>query len=243
MDHVLKLFLVMVSFGLLGGVVNYINSYPVKDKKAPRPSRSDLLKSLITGVAASFLVPVFLNTISSNIVRESETDPIKLVVFAGFCVIASASSKSFIRAISNKVLERVVKVEEDVQAVKAEIRPVILKHTELDDKGGNGETAVIEVTEAGHGASDQVESSRLKVLQELSNSDYAFRTIDGLARDANMEPELVQECLEGCISSDLAGIIDNGLGTRFYITENGQAHLLNHNGKLSYRGDQDSSAG
>ena len=35
MDHVLKLFLVMVSFGLLGGVVNYINSYPVKDKKLP----------------------------------------------------------------------------------------------------------------------------------------------------------------------------------------------------------------
>ena len=218
MDHVLKLFLVMVSFGLLGGVVNYINSYPVKDKKLPG-RLPDLLKSLITGVAASFLVPVFLNTISSNIVRESETDPIKLVVFAGFCVIASASSKSFIRAISNKVLERVVKVEEDVQAVKAEIRPVILKHTELDDKGGNGETAVIEVTEAGHGASDQVESSRLKVLQELSNSDYAFRTIDGLARDANMEPELVQECLEDCISSGLAGIIDNGLGTRFISRE------------------------
>lgn len=231
MSHITKLILVMVAFGLLGGVVNYINSYSAKNKKAPKPKVSDLIKTMITGVAASFLVPVFLNTISSNIVRESETDPIKLVVFAGFCVIASVSAKSFISAISGKVLEKMSKVEEDVQAVRTVIRPVILKHTELDDDGGNGKTAVIGNTEVSNGTSDQVESSRLKVLQELSGSEYAFRTINGLARDTNMEPELVQECLEDCVSSGLVGAIDNSLGTRFYITEDGQAHLLNHNGK------------
>jgi len=240
MDHIVKLFLVMVSFGLLGGVVNYINSYPAKDKKAPKPKRSDLVKSLVMGVAASFLVPVFLNTISSNIVRESETDPIKLVVFAGFCVIASASSKSFIRAISGKVMERVAKVEEGVQAVKTEIQPLILKHVEPDDTGRSNRNASHADTEAGGVIYGQVESSKLKVLQELSNSDYAFRTINGLARDANMEPELVRECLEDCVASGLAGTIDNGLGARFFITADGHALLRGNdgnNGKTEYEGD------
>jgi|LSQX01.2.fsa_nt_gb hypothetical protein len=244
MDHTLRLFLVMILFGLLGGVVNFIYSHPGKNKKGSGPVVSDLLKSLITGVAASFLVPLFLNMISSNIVRESETDPIKLVVFAGFCVIASASSKAFIRGISNKVLERVNKVEEDVQAVKTELRPVILKHTEIDKTGsGDWDAEDTNNPQPGHGKADQIETSKIKVLETLSNSEYAFRTVNGLARDANMEPELVQECLEDCISSGLAGLIDNGLGTRFYITEDGHAHLLNHDGETEQKKAFSSSEG
>jgi len=229
MDHLTKLILVMVLFGLLGGVVNFIYIYP-KNKKGARPF-SDLLKSLVTGIAASFMVPVFLNMISSNLVRESETDPIKLVVFAGFCVIASASSKSFITGISGKVLEKVSKVEEDVQAVKTEIKPVILKHTEPDaanipgyTSGGTDSSLVPE-------PDSRLDEARIKILEKLSDSDYAFRTINGLAKDANLEPELVRECLQDCISSGLAGIIDNGMGIRFYITEDGQAHLMSLNGK------------
>ena len=93
MDHTLRLFLVMILFGLLGGVVNFIYSHPGKNKKGSGPVVSDLLKSLITGVAASFLVPLFLNMISSNIVRESEQIPSNwwcLQVFA----LATASSKA-----------------------------------------------------------------------------------------------------------------------------------------------------
>jgi len=229
MDHLTKLILVMVLFGLLGGVVNFIYSYPKTKKDARRPV-TDLLKSLVTGVAASFLVPVFLNMISSNLVRESETDPIKLVVFAGFCVIASASSKSFITGISGKVLEKVNKVEEDIQAVKTEIKPVIIKHTELDGgipKNGQGVTG----SSSGGETGNKLEEGKIKILKKLSESDYAFRTISGLARDANMEPGLVRECLEDCVSEGLAGIIDNGMGTRFYITEDGHARLMEITGK------------
>lgn len=238
MDHLLILLLVMVVFGLLGGVVNFIYSYPNGRKKALM--FVDLLKSLITGVAASFLVPVFLNMISSNIIRESETDPIMLLVFAGFCVIASVSSKAFIRAISNRVLERVNKVEEEVQTVKAKIRPVVLKHTELDDTGRANED--IPDTSGQAIRNGATPDARIKVLEKLSESDYAFRTINGLARDMNMEPETVRECLEDCISYGLAGQIENSMGTRFYITEDGQSHLLNHGGSAEDQQEDGSPA-
>lgn len=229
----------MVVFGLLGGVVNFIYSHPNGRKKSLL--FVDLLKSLITGVAASLLVPVFLNMISSNIVRESETDPLMLLVFAGFCVIASISSKAFIGAISSKVLERMNKVEEEVQAVKTEIRPVVLKHTEIDDNGSrNGSGAGAQSPAISDGSADRIETGRIKVLEKLSKSEYAFRSINGLARDVNMEPEKVQECLEDCISCGLAGQIENSLGPRFYITEDGQHHLLSLN--ESTENDQGDSA-
>ena len=104
------------------------------------------------------------------------------------------------------------KVEEDVQAVKTEIKPVILKHTEIDKAGSGDRDAEGTINpETGYEKAGQIEASKMKVLEKLSNSEYAFRTVNGLARDANMEPELVQECLEDCISSGLAGLIDNGL--------------------------------
>lgn len=230
MKHTLKLLLVMVASGLLGGVVNFIYSYSNGRKKMVQ--FVDLIKSMITGVAAALLVPIFLNTISSNIVKESETDDVKLLVFAGFCVIAAVSSKAFIRAISNRVLERVNRVEEDVQAVKAEIQPMVLKHSELNKaysrkEKAEGTKSTVQVNNAGASVPDETQS--IKVLEKLADSDYAFRSIEGLARDVNMEPEQVRECLEHCVSSGLAGQIENSLGVRFYITEDGQSHLLSHN--------------
>mgnify|MGYP001183775162 FL=1 len=232
MDHTLKLLLVMVASGLLGGVVNFIYSYSNGRKKMVQ--FVDLLKSMITGVAAALLIPIFLNTISSNIVKESETDDGKLLVFAGFCVIAAVSSKAFIKAISGRVLERVNRIEEDVQAVKSEVKPMVLKHSEFDEakrrkEKADGRNSPVQANSAGETVPDETKS--IKVLEKLADSDYAFRSIEGLARDVNMEPEQVQECLEHCVSSGLAGQIENSLGVRFYITEDGQSHLLSYNGQ------------
>lgn len=231
MDFTLKLLLVMVASGLLGGVVNFIYSYSNGRKKMVQ--FVDLLKSMITGIAASLLVPIFLNTISSNIVKESETDDTKLLVFAGFCVIAAVSSKAFIKAISGKVLERVNRVEEDVQTVKSKIQPMVLKHSEFNEASSSKEKSEgINSPVRANGAVESVpdETQSIRVLEKLADSDYAFRSIEGLARDANMDPEQVRECLDHCVSSGLAGQIENSLGVRFYITEEGQNHLLSHNG-------------
>jgi len=54
------------------------------------PDKSSLLRSLVIGIGASFLVPLFLNMISSDLMRQMDQDAGKLLVFVGFCLIAAS---------------------------------------------------------------------------------------------------------------------------------------------------------
>ena len=84
---------VMIAAGALGGVVNYFLN------RKNDPEGSSIGKSITVGIGAALLVPLFLNMISSNLtemIRGSSTTPAdlsKILVFAGFCLIAAISSR------------------------------------------------------------------------------------------------------------------------------------------------------
>jgi hypothetical protein len=59
------------------------------------------------GVVAAFIVPLFLSTISSDLLSSGVTDRLKLFVFGGFCIVAAIGSRAFIHNISDAVLEKV----------------------------------------------------------------------------------------------------------------------------------------
>jgi len=62
----------MLLAGLFGGAVNYFLIHQIDDKF----SKSYLIfKSLFLGVAAAILVPLFLNTIGSNILSFKQGEP------------------------------------------------------------------------------------------------------------------------------------------------------------------------
>src|SRR5437764_7659640 len=94
--YILILILIMVGAGLLGGAVNYFLSQEID------PNQKYFGRSLWLGLAASFMVPLFLNMISSNLIDSirgnaaTPGDKSKLLVFAGFCIVAALSSRSFI---------------------------------------------------------------------------------------------------------------------------------------------------
>ena len=66
------LIFVMVTAGALGGVVNYFLTPKADTKADPRadPEERSIAKSIVVGIAAAFLVPLFLNMISSNLTEE-----------------------------------------------------------------------------------------------------------------------------------------------------------------------------
>lgn len=63
------------------------------------------LTFVLLGVAAAFLVPLFLNTISSSLLRDIPDEPNKLFILIGFCVAAGAFAKQFIGSVSEKALK------------------------------------------------------------------------------------------------------------------------------------------
>lgn len=104
----------------------------------PNEEKQNVWESIIIGVGASLMVPLFLNMISSNlldVIRGTQTvpgDTSKLLVFFGFCLVAGISSRAFIRTISDRVLseakeakQKARKADEKVNEIKAEIETTV----------------------------------------------------------------------------------------------------------------------
>src|SRR6266702_903718 len=99
-EYILVLIAVMLIAGIFGGVINYyFNRKNDPDDITPT-------KCIIIGTGASFLMPLFLNMISSDLLSKGKDnpDPLKILIFFGFCLIAAISSTAFIRTISDRVL-------------------------------------------------------------------------------------------------------------------------------------------
>jgi len=97
--YIAQLVVIMLLAGLLGGGVNFVINRD-EDK-----AFKSLIDAVLAGVAASFLVPLFLHMLKNTLVADAVKNPLLLLVFAGFCLVAAISSRAVIRAVSDKALK------------------------------------------------------------------------------------------------------------------------------------------
>jgi hypothetical protein len=200
---VIGILAVMGVAGVTGGVVNYM--FLSKDQ---REGWRSFFTSIIGGLAASFIMPLFLKTISSNLVTnlldtegvidasgklQSKGTIEDVLVFAGFCLIAAISSKAFIQTLSDKVLreareakQRTKDLEKEVDEIEKAVSPLV----ESED------TQISQiVTEAEHEFPHIAETQKA-ILMALDRSHYTLRSPSGLAKDLKMVIEDVLHELE-----------------------------------------------
>jgi len=203
------IFVLMLTSGVLGGLVNSFLSDPSDE----RPLH--WFKHIVVGVAASFMVPLFLNMISGDLIdkiRGSSTgqpDYSKLFVLAGFCLVAAVSSRTFIRTISDKVLQQVKeanrKADEakvDAATAMAVVEPMVEAEADAD---------VTDTLDALKASPAPVTSeNESKVLKAMTRSSYSLRSITGIARDCGLSRSLVNITLSSLISK---GLVQQGIGT------------------------------
>lgn len=132
-NHIFILATVMLLAGIFGGLVNY---YLYGDND---PEATSLPRCLVVGVGASFLVPVILDLVSSELILETQGDPSRLLIFTGFCLISAIASRFFITNVSDRILsearnakERSETVQHDLRIIKNELLPLIDTETEQD---------------------------------------------------------------------------------------------------------------
>src|SRR5262245_56110250 len=92
----------MLAMGVLGGTINFVLASGDAVHGSVGWARAALL-----GVGAAILIPLFLNTISSNLLSDVLTaaEPgASALVFAGFCLVAAISSRAFIQTLADRVL-------------------------------------------------------------------------------------------------------------------------------------------
>lgn len=91
-------FVTILLSGLGGGLARFVAM------RTTMRRRGDWLSCAVMGVAAAFLVPLFLNTISSPLIAESRSHPEKLFVLIGFCIAAAFFSQQFLDSVGRRAL-------------------------------------------------------------------------------------------------------------------------------------------
>lgn len=189
--NIILIIIIMTIFGVLGGSTNYLL---LKEKK--NTTNGTLLRSIFLGVTASFLVPLFLNMISSTLLQDSLEEPYKLLIFAGFCLIASISSRAFINAMSDKILKEVQKSQEElkdeVNNFKSEMEPILNKETELEND--NSQIADKDTTLVIDQLDNELrilksDTDEVKIFKAIGNSKYTYRTKEAIMKCTGINEE------------------------------------------------------
>ncbi|MCC6410243.1 MAG: hypothetical protein IT270_01215 [Saprospiraceae bacterium] len=204
MNNVVMLILLIAGGGVLGGLANYF-----MNRTQPGWLKGDFWKSVVVGVAAAAVVPLFLQTVSSDLVNDclktdSENQVVSCLVFFGFCTIAAIFSSRFLTSIADKVLREV----EEMKQTQAELVQTTdaLVDVNSDDQGA---AEPLESLKTGSAVDDDgLEafsrdatpapqlSPEEKLLWNMQHGRRSFRTVDVLAREAGMDVSTVENMLQ-----------------------------------------------
>ena len=194
MTNLIALLLILLFAGVLGGVMGFYleqpassTSIPTQDTPQTRPARA-MFPFLVLGVGASYMVPLFLNMISSTLVSEalnadkSQDSAIKLLVILGFALIAAVSSRRFITSLTDKVIQDVQKAKELAEETEKKVDLIVEpENAPRQMPEGTAERHAVQVD-----AADLAENEK-RVLRTLFTSTYAARALSGIWRDASIE--------------------------------------------------------
>mgnify|MGYP001590195545 CR=1 FL=1 len=142
-SYIFILIAIILIFGALGGWVSYLlneqeptNNSAGNNSANPNGNKGrwgSWIKPVIIGIAAAFLVPLFLQTISSQLLRDGYSNYLYLLVFAGFCLVAAISSKAFITTLSDKILQVAKEAKKEAREAKNEAEQA--KENSVDAQG------------------------------------------------------------------------------------------------------------
>lgn len=211
-SHVIILTLVMLMAGVFGGLINfYLLNQNNKDMVA-------MARCLVVGVGASFLVPVVLDLIGSDIVTMSQTDSSKMLIYVGICLISAIGSRIVVTnaldrslVASEQAKTNVEELRNDLKQLQDALSPLLETETEQQD------VIVVSETEL-----DALDVTSTAVLKSLSSGRHIYRAVSGLSTETELDENDLQKSLQVLQGKGFAGKVNSGWGMRWYVTERGR---------------------
>ncbi len=183
---------IIFSAGLLGGVANYYMN------KLDRVwVWHDLIKSALLGLTAAATVPLFLKTVSSNLMQECLAgDVIAHFVFFGFCAVAAIFSSKFLQSLADKLLQEVKEVKQQQQDLAETTETLVIQNSDPEDTpvaAAPSDGSEFESFNRGTTATPAVPepSDEQRILKALQSGKYAFRTQTGISKETGIDKKVV----------------------------------------------------
>lgn len=180
--------LIIILSGILGGIVNFFISQS-PDRKADKKS---CWGYVALGIVAAFVVPLFLNMISSNLLELGQSKPLNLFILCGFCLIAAVFSRNFLESVYSKIIQQVKKAENDAREVK--------EAASEPDEAETNKSSIMQLEQQ----RVKLSESEIKVLSAFGTGKYNFRSFSGIKNETDLAKEIVQDSLISLVSKELA---------------------------------------
>lgn len=135
----------MIAAGIVGGTVNTARVALTGGKGFDRPAWK---WHILFGVAAALLMPLFLNTIKSElftgILKTGKVEVENLFIFAGFCLLAAIAGRSFIENLTEKVVKG---LQKDIDKANKEAREARTKSEAATEGAENAKKIALKGSE------------------------------------------------------------------------------------------------
>ena len=190
---------IMIGAGLLGGLANFLNGDLLEKPPYRGPWRT-FVACITYGLVASGVVPLFLSTIHSDMLREPNLSTTSYLEFAGFCLLAAVFSRKFLESVADKALEVAKKAKEESDITTAQFGEIMGEEAVEPGDGGDkapergeevpsnsarvAESAPPDLTTSTSHASGVSGASgdAVELLEVLANGPYLFRSVPGIKR-------------------------------------------------------------
>jgi biotin operon repressor len=202
---------VIVLAGVFGGTVNFALA------RTDSSGWKDWFWSVVIGLGSSFLVPLFLNTISSTLLSgllSGAPGKADIYIFAGFCLLGAIASKAMIQTLTQRVLREAQAARKEVETLKEEIAPIVEKETEDDAPAAEALSRSSEIPE-----------NLNQVLKALDSSQFSLRSVTGVAQDVGRSRDAVVAELRELSQKGLAVEVQGKKGLRWSLTPEGRKFL------------------
>ncbi|HMQ80955.1 MAG TPA: hypothetical protein PKE39_14550 [Ignavibacteria bacterium] len=233
--HIIRLALIMLTCGIGGGIINYYLNHTIQidDSIGKRiiknPYEDTLFKCIIIGVGASFLVPLLLKMISSNLLESSGKDAIDYFIISGFCLTASISSRAFISSISEKILKLTKETKEEVEIAKKDLKNAENKIEAIETNLEEQDLPLVKDEEYTQLKDrEDLTEDEYKVLNSFNNSRFIYRTITNVAKELAMPLDGIQIIFESLLKKHFIFRVMRSSGEKFQITFAGRLAIINY---------------
>lgn len=249
--NIANVVMIILLGGLLGGTAAYLvdganRKEALSAMSETRPIRDQpLLRFLLLGLIAAACVPLFLSLVKSGLITSifSVAAPGAALVipyedyliFAGMCLIAAFSARTFIDSVSRQVLRKVESVEEkaNVAARTASDAKKVATETanEVESIDANAkrpeaaEKLALDSPNFVPMTNFKLSDDQMRVLQAMTFKPY--RTHTGIAADSGVSPNRISDLLEDLHGHQLAVPTTSPTtgGARWTISKAGQEFL------------------
>jgi hypothetical protein len=209
----------MLVSGVVGGLINSF----LNDPEIEKPLK--WWQHIVVGIGAAFMVPVFLNMISSTLISDISGEVTdskmlsKLLVLAGFCLLAAISSRAFIRSLTDRLLQEVKEAKKEAKEAKeqsAQAENIAFLTVEND-------APTITPADSETLATTSITDDEKKILKTMVGSQFSMRSITGIAKDSGLAKERVNAAISSLLAKELIAEGKNREGQlRWYPTTNGR---------------------